>query len=71
MVLSSRDLCRSDICIQSTCGTGELLYWNLDGSKITSQELVKVSALKDNFFKDEFEYYLVACSDDKDDHHSH
>ena len=50
VVLSSRDLCRSDICIQSTCGTGELLYWNLDGSKITSQELVKVGALKDNFF---------------------
>ena len=44
VVLSTRDLCRSDICIQSTCGAGELLYWNLDGSKITSQELVKVSA---------------------------
>lgn len=42
VVTSTRNLCQSDICIQSTCGAGELLYWHLDGSRITSQELVKV-----------------------------
>jgi hypothetical protein len=42
VVLSTRDLTAKDICMQSVCGTGELLYWNLDGTRIQSVETVKV-----------------------------
>ena len=42
VVTSTRDLSRSDICIQSTCGGGDLLYWRMDGSAISSPEVVKV-----------------------------
>jgi WD40 repeat protein len=42
VVLSTRDLTAKDICIQSVCGTGELLYWNLDGTRIHSGETIKV-----------------------------
>lgn len=45
VVLSTRDLTAKDICIQSVCGTGELLYWNLDGTRIQSVETVKVRKL--------------------------
>lgn len=41
VVLSTRDLTANDICIQSVCGAGELLYWRLDGSPIRSVETVK------------------------------
>ena len=41
VVLSSRDITANDICIQSMCGAGELLYWRLDGTSIRSKETVK------------------------------
>ena len=41
VVLSSRDITANDICIQSMCGAGELLYWRLDGTPMRSKETVK------------------------------
>jgi WD40 repeat protein len=41
VVLSTRDLTANDICIQSVCGAGELLYWRLDGTRVRSVETVK------------------------------
>jgi microtubule-associated protein-like 6 len=40
-VLSSRPLLPEDICIQSTCGAYELLFWKVTGQRITSATALK------------------------------
>ena len=47
VVLSSRKLTLRDICMQSVSakGGGNILYWRLDGSPITSPDIVKVMIL--------------------------
>jgi microtubule-associated protein-like 6 len=43
VTVESRDIIPTDICFQSTCGGNELLFWNIDGSRLTSATTIKDS----------------------------